>query len=86
MPSACNVATIVVWLCSIDPIARNSLLCSKATTQPKTNNANAEVIAMPSACNMANIVVWLSSINPIACSSLLCSSEQAVMEAAHRSG
>jgi hypothetical protein len=41
---------------------------------------------MPSACNMANIVVWLCSIDPIACNSLLSSSEQAVMEAAKRSG
>ena len=30
MPSACNVANIVVWPCSIDPIARSSLLCSWA--------------------------------------------------------
>ena len=30
MLSACNVSTIVVWLCSIEPIARRSLLCSRA--------------------------------------------------------
>ena len=30
MLSACNVSTIVVWLCSIEPIARSSLLCSRA--------------------------------------------------------
>ena len=81
MLSACNVSTIVVWLCSIDPIARNSLLCSKATTQPKTNNANAEVIAMPSTCNMAYMVAWLRSIDSIACSS-----EEGVMENEERSG
>ena len=33
MLSACNVSTIVVWLCSIDPIARNSLLCSRAVME-----------------------------------------------------
>ena len=30
MLSACNVSTIVVCLCSIEPLARNSLLCSRA--------------------------------------------------------
>ena len=30
MLSACNVSTIVVCLCSIEPLARNSLLCSSA--------------------------------------------------------
>ena len=33
MPSACNVATIVAWLCSIDPIARNSPVCSRAVLE-----------------------------------------------------
>jgi len=33
MLSACNVSTIVVWLCSIEPIARNSLLCSRAVME-----------------------------------------------------
>ena len=28
MPSACNIANIVVWLCSMDTIARSSLLSS----------------------------------------------------------
>jgi hypothetical protein len=86
MPSACNVATIVVWLCSIDPIARSSLLCSRATTQTKKNSKNAQAIVMPSACNIANIVVWLCSMDTIARSSLLSSSEQGVMEGAKRSG
>ena len=30
MLSACNVSTIVVCLCSIEPLARSSLLCSRA--------------------------------------------------------
>ena len=30
MPSVCNMANIVVWLCSIDPIARHSMLCRMA--------------------------------------------------------
>ena len=30
MLSACNVSTIVVWLCTIEPLARSSLLCSRA--------------------------------------------------------
>ena len=33
MLSACNVSTIVVWLCSIEPIARSSLLCSRAVME-----------------------------------------------------
>ena len=33
MLSACNVSTIVVWLCSIEPIAGNSLLCSRAVME-----------------------------------------------------
>ena len=53
MPSACDMANIVVWFCSIDPIACISLLCSRATTQLKKNSRNAQAIAMPSACIMA---------------------------------
>ena len=30
MLSACNVSTIVIWICSTEPIARSSLLCSRA--------------------------------------------------------
>ena len=30
MLSACNVSTIVVCLCSIEPLARSSPLCSRA--------------------------------------------------------
>ena len=33
MLSACNVSTIVVWICSIEPIARSSLLCSRAVME-----------------------------------------------------
>ena len=33
MLSACNVSTIVVCLCSIEPLARNSLLCSRAVME-----------------------------------------------------
>ena len=33
MLSACNVSTIVVWLCTIEPIARSSLLCSRAVME-----------------------------------------------------
>ena len=33
MLSACIVSTIVVWLCSIEPIARSSLLCSRAVME-----------------------------------------------------
>ena len=36
MLSACNVSTIVVWLCSIEPIARNSLPCSRAVMETAT--------------------------------------------------
>ena len=69
MPSACNIANVVVWLCSIDAVAR--LLCSMAATWTKNNSKNAPAIAMPSACNIASIVVWLCSIDPVA--RLLCS-------------
>ena len=31
--SACNVSTILVWLCSIEPIARSSLLSSRAVME-----------------------------------------------------
>ena len=31
--SACNVSTILVWICSIEPIARSSLLCSRAVME-----------------------------------------------------
>ena len=33
MLSACNVSTIVVWLCTIEPLARSSLLCSGAVME-----------------------------------------------------
>ena len=33
MLSACNVSTIVVWLCTIEPLARSSLLCSRAVME-----------------------------------------------------
>ena len=52
MPSAYSIANIVVWLCSIDPVAR--LLCSMAAC----NMAN---IMMP-ACNMADMRIWLHLI------------------------
>ena len=86
MPSACNVATIVAWLCSIDPVARSSLFCSRASTQTKKNSKNAQAIVVPSACNIASIVVGLCSKDTIARSSLLSSSEQGFMEDARRSG
>ena len=31
--SACNVSTIFVWICSIEPIARTSLFCSRAVME-----------------------------------------------------
>ena len=33
MLSACNVSTIVVYLCSIEPLERNGLLCSRAVME-----------------------------------------------------
>ena len=56
MPAACNIANIVVWLCSIDPVAR--LLCSMAA-------CNMASIMMP-ACNMADMRVWLRKPDLIA--------------------
>ena len=57
--------------CCQCPAAFISLLCSRATTQNPSKNA--EVINMPSSCNVATIVVWRISIDPIARKSLLCS-------------
>ena len=31
--SACNVSTVVVWIGSLEPIARSSLLCSRAVME-----------------------------------------------------